>query len=245
MLRERKEMIEYLKEKYQIEHIKNHSISELLIKCRILPTEEQLISTLLKWDNVSDVLELIYDIQMTYNLLETIKNSVEKASKVVKDVRSFIKSESAVDRSLVNLKENISIVLNIFNFELKRNINLIFEVDENIFILGYDIKLFQLWSNLIKNAIDSMDEQDKKMIAIRSVLHDDKVDIIIENNGPEIQAEIIDKIFKKFFTTKQKKNGTGLGLSIVKNVVDEHGAKIKVSSGMGLTSFTVTFNVAR
>jgi signal transduction histidine kinase len=133
-------------------------------------------------------------------------------------------------------------VLSIFNYELKRNINLVFAVDQNICIEGYDIKLFQLWSNLIKNAIESMEDYPNKNISVRSVLHDGKVDILVENTGPVIGPEIIEKIFKKFFTTKQGKNGTGLGLSIVKNVVDEHGAKIAVTSSEEVTTFKVTFN---
>jgi signal transduction histidine kinase len=133
-------------------------------------------------------------------------------------------------------------VLSIFNYELKRNINLVFAVDQNICIEGYDIKLFQLWSNLIKNAIESMEDYPNKNISVRSVLHDGKVDILVENTGPVIAPEIIEKIFKKFFTTKQGKNGTGLGLSIVKNVVDEHGGKIAVTSSEEVTTFKVTFN---
>ena len=242
LLKERKEMLEFLQGRYVDNPNNLGTIAELLTKCRILTTEEQTIENLMQWGNAADVLELIYDIQMTNNLLETIKTSVEKATKVVKDVRAFIKNETTVERTIVNLKDNISTVLNIFNFELKRNINLTFEVDPNIFIPGYDIKLFQLWSNLIKNAIDAMDEQTDKMISIRSEIHENAVDIIIKNNGPIIPEDVINKIFKKFFTTKQKKNGTGLGLSIVKNVVDEHGAKIAVTSGEGITTFTVTFN---
>jgi len=86
-----------------------------------------------------------------------------------------------------------------------------------------------------------MEEHPERKIFIRSVLRDNEVDIIVENTGPEISEEIIEKIFKKFFTTKHKKNGTGLGLSIVKNIVDEHGAKIAVTSANGLTAFVVTF----
>jgi signal transduction histidine kinase len=114
-------------------------------------------------------------------------------------------------------------------------------VSEKIFIEGYDIKLFQLWSNLIKNAIEAMEDHPNRQIVVKSVLREHEVDIVVENTGPEIPEEIIDKIFKKFFSTKLRKNGTGLGLSIVKNIVDEHGAKISVSSANEKTTFVVTF----
>ena len=241
LLRERKEMVATLEAIYGNDFPDLQMVAELLVKCRIQPQESDIIKTIFAWKNPVDVLELFYNVQIICSLLETIKTTVDKASKVVKDIRSFIKTETSADRTRVNLRENIFTVLSIFNYELKRNIQLQFEVNENICIDGYDIKLFQLWSNLIKNAIEAMEEHPERKIFIRSVLRDNEVDIIVENTGPEISEEIIEKIFKKFFTTKHKKNGTGLGLSIVKNIVDEHGAKISVTSANGLTAFVVTF----
>jgi len=242
LMRERKETLAYLQATYGSEKENLGQIAEMMVKCRILVQDTEIMDEVYKWDNPLEVLELINNIQIIGSLLDTIKTSVDKASKVVKDVRSFIKTETTVERTRVNLHDNISTVLSIFNYELKRNINLVFAVDENIWIEGYDIKLFQLWSNLIKNAIESMEEYPNKNIAVRSVLHEGKVDILVENTGPVIGPEIIGKIFKKFFTTKQGKNGTGLGLSIVKNVVDEHGGRITVTSSEDVTIFKVSFN---
>lgn len=241
LLKERKEMLANLESGYAGKVDNLSLIAELLVKCRIQPQERDIISTILSWDNPVDVLELFYNVQIICSLLDTIKTSVDKASKVVKDIRSFIKTETSVDRGRVNLHDNIFTVLSIFNYELKRNIQLQFEVDDKIFIEGYDIKLFQLWSNLIKNAIEAMEDHQEKKIVVKSILHDHEIDILVQNTGPEIPEDIIDKIFKKFFSTKLRKNGTGLGLSIVKNIVDEHGAKISVNSSNGLTTFTVTF----
>lgn len=242
LMREKKETLAYLEATYGSRRENLVQIAEMFVKCRILVQDVQLMEEIYQWDNALNVLEIIYNVQIISNLLDTIKTSVDKASKVVKDVRSFIKTESAVDRTRVNLHDNIATVLSIFNYELKRNINLVFDVNQNICIDGYDIKLFQLWSNLIKNAIEAMEGYPNKNISVRSVTGNGKVDILVENTGVAIDASIIDKIFKKFFTTKQGKNGTGLGLSIVKNVVDEHGGKISVTSSAEVTTFKVTFN---
>lgn len=241
LLKERKEMVASLEVTYGRDLLELQQIAELLVKCRIQPQETDIIKTILAWSNPVDVLELFYNVQIICSLLETIKTSVDKASKVVKDIRSFIKTETSADRVRVNLHDNIFTVLSIFNYELKRNIQLQFDVSDKVLIEGYDIKLFQLWSNLIKNAIEAMEDHPVRQISIRSVLGENQVDIIVENTGPEIPADVIDKIFKKFFTTKHRKNGTGLGLSIVKNIVDEHGARISVSSSNGKTAFVVTF----
>jgi signal transduction histidine kinase len=56
-----------------------------------------------------------------------------------------------------------------------------------------------------------------------------------------IPAELREKIFDKFFSTKTHKSGTGLGLSIVKTIIEEHNAQLDLESNEGLTTFVVTF----
>ena len=54
--------------------------------------------------------------------------------------------------------------MGIFNYELRQNVDLKFEVDPDLVMVGYDVKLFQLWSNLIKNAFEAMEDQVEKYI---------------------------------------------------------------------------------
>jgi signal transduction histidine kinase len=105
------------------------------------------------------------------------------------------------------------------------------------------MKLFQIWTNLVKNAIDAFEDSeiDQKYIKISSESDDQSIKIHIENNGPQIPEENVKRIFKKFFTTKQNINGTGLGLSIVSNIVEEHYGKISLTSDEKKTTFTITF----
>ncbi len=64
--------------------------------------------------------------------------------------------------------------------------------------------------------------------------------IEIEDNGPGIKDENIDKIFEPFFTTKEVGQGTGLGLSITKGIVEAFGGTIECRSEPGVkTVFTV------
>jgi C4-dicarboxylate-specific signal transduction histidine kinase len=103
------------------------------------------------------------------------------------------------------------------------------------------VKLFQLWSNLIKNAFEAMDDQEEKYIGIYSQVENGKIQLTFENNGPKIPEEVRENMFKKFYTTKAKKSGTGLGLSIVKNILHDHNATIEVFSDEQITKFIVTF----
>jgi signal transduction histidine kinase len=180
---------------------------------------------------------------MVRTFIDTILKSSEKAARVIQDLRSFIKDPKNKAKSKINLHQNISTVLNIFNFELKRTANVEFYVDQNIEVEAYDIKLFQLWSNLIKNAIEAMEESEAKgLLKIYSSVEQNYINIVVENNGPKIPEEIQNEIFNKFYTTKSSKNGTGLGLNIVKNIIEDHDAKIDLVSTDAATKFIITFN---
>jgi signal transduction histidine kinase len=109
--------------------------------------------------------------------------------------------------------------------------------------MGYDIKLFQLWSNIVKNGLEAMADQKEKFLGISAEKNDNQLKVIFENNGPMIPPEIAENIFQKFYTTKGKKSGSGLGLSIVKNVLKEHNADIILESDESRTKFIITFEL--
>jgi PAS domain S-box-containing protein len=215
---------------------------DFLVKARVNKSESDFIQRIFSSSNPLLFVEVLYQVQMAAAQLETIKKSSDKAVKVVQDVRSFIKGEvSQNEKREFNLRENIATVLGIFNYELRQNVDLKFEVDPNLVMVGYDVKLFQLWSNLIKNAFEAMDEQEEKFIGIYSTVEPGQIQLVFENNGPKIQDDVMDNMFKKFYTTKSKKSGSGLGLSIVKNILNEHNATIEVNSNEQSTKFIVTF----
>lgn len=241
LIKEKKEMIEILKKNFTNADEQYEKIAELIVRCRIKPTEMEEIRYVMSCSNKEDILSLIYHLQTIYNIFNTIKNSVDNAGRVLKNIGSFIKANNSLEKQKVNIYSNIQTVLNIFNYELRKDISVKFDVDQQLHINGYGIKLFQLWSNLIKNAIEAMEGQQEKTLSITSKETEEHIIINVQNNGPEIPGMIVDKIFRKFFTTKQNRNGTGLGLSIVKNVVDEHGAKVDVTSNQDCTVFSIYF----
>ncbi|MDE1862792.1 MAG: GHKL domain-containing protein [Thaumarchaeota archaeon] len=87
-------------------------------------------------------------------------------------------------------------------------------------------KLEAVFSNIITNAIQAMDEKGE--IKIRVADAGSNVRIDFEDTGPGIPANIINRVFDPLFTTKL--TGTGLGLSICKSIVEQHGGTIAVKS---------------
>ena len=215
------------------------------MKARIELNETDLIATILNNSNALDLIKLIDNLQTTWKFIDSIVVSSDRAANVVNDLRSIIKNQKSL-KSQINIHDNISSVLNIFDFEFKKNINIEFNVDNSCVIYGYDIRLFQLWSNIIKNAIEAMVRNDgRKLLKISSIENNESITISIENNGAKIPEDVLEKIFDKFYSSKLGTNKSGLGLSIVKNIIAEHNAEIKVTSTENSTIFAIIFSKNR
>jgi PAS domain S-box-containing protein len=101
-----------------------------------------------------------------------------------------------------------------------------------------DAEMFkQVLLNLVKNAIEAMEQGGKLTICTGVVEEEDLVQIDVQDTGPGIPNYVMDRIFDAFFTTKE--NGTGLGLPICQRIVSDLGGTIRVSSKGYGTTFTV------
>jgi signal transduction histidine kinase len=120
---------------------------------------------------------------------------------------------------------------------------LIRELDETIpEIMGDPQQLQQVFLNLLLNAADAVPEGGT--ITVKTVHDKQAKTVIIKicDTGKGIPAELMEKIFQPFFTTKGK--GTGLGLAVSKRIVEEHGGIIVVSNNVsGGVTFTITLPV--
>lgn len=106
-------------------------------------------------------------------------------------------------------------------------------------------ELVQIWTNLIKNAIESMQQAEIKNaeVRLRSQYKSGKIIVEIEDNGPGIPDELQSIIFQPNVTTKAQglSFGLGLGLSIIEKIVDSYNGTISVRSVPGKTVFKVEF----
>jgi signal transduction histidine kinase len=96
--------------------------------------------------------------------------------------------------------------------------------------------------NLVKNGLEALSQGGALTLTTRRT--DDTVEIVVADTGPGITPEVGRRLFEQFFTTKPQ--GTGLGLSISRQIVEEHGGKIRWSStpGEGAT-FTMALPIKR
>lgn len=132
---------------------------------------------------------------------------------------------SDITQLLSNQIEQVGVILNI-------------DVNPESLRVSADPELVeQILLNLVKNAIQAMDSQDEKRIELRGSL-DARGHVIIEveDSGPGISAELQEKVFVPFFSTK--KEGSGIGLSFSRQVMQRHGGSIRLHSeeGKGTTA---------
>jgi two-component system NtrC family sensor kinase len=119
-----------------------------------------------------------------------------------------------------------------FNAEIKTDFD---ESIGKINIIPQDIGRVLL--NLFNNAFYAVNEK-KKLLAnsyqplaeVKTRRINDKVEIIVSDNGVGIPQKVVDKIFQPFFTTKPTGQGTGLGLSLSYDIIKAHGGEIKVET---------------
>ena len=126
----------------------------------------------------------------------------------------------------------------------QRNVRLEFErPTSEIFALASEDGLSEVLSNLIVNALEAQPEGGRVRVSLSR--SDGRLEIIVDDDGPGISAELRGKIFQPYFTTKAA--GTGLGLSIVARRIDEMGGTLACESplrgGRG-TRFRLTLPVA-
>ncbi len=104
-------------------------------------------------------------------------------------------------------------------------------------ISAYASELNQVWTALIENALDAIEDHGKLVLSASCV--GEFVVVEIWDNGPGIPADVQDRIFEPFFTTKAPGKGLGLGLDTAQRIVRRHRGFIHVESKPGETCFQV------
>jgi signal transduction histidine kinase len=99
-------------------------------------------------------------------------------------------------------------------------------------------RLHQVFLNLILNAIDAMAEGGELEITCQGAEDPPGIQVRFKDTGVGVPSELLPQLFEPFYTTKS--DGVGLGLFISRNIIEDHGGRIEVTSEPGEgTTFTV------
>lgn len=112
-------------------------------------------------------------------------------------------------------------------------------------VLGNAGQLQQVFVNLVMNASQAMQGCPVRVLTVATSLQGERLAITISDTGAGMGPEVLDQIFRPFFTTKPRGQGTGLGLSVCQRIVKQHLGSIQVRSEPGQgTTFTVLLPTA-
>ncbi|MGF1515510.1 MAG: ATP-binding protein [Elainellaceae cyanobacterium] len=184
---------------------------------------------------------------LSFDVVGLIKSGLDGAERISTLVQSM-KSYSYMDRAAqqeIDIHTGIEDTLRLFAFMLKHGVEVCRHYDKNLpQIMAFGSELNQVWTNLIDNAIDALNEGTPDdvppTITIRTCQKNGDIRVEVEDNGPGIPADVKHRILEPFFTTKPMGKGSGLGLDVVRRSVEQrHQGSLMVESEPGRTCFTV------
>jgi len=160
---------------------------------------------------------------------ETIYSEARRASRIVQNLLTFARQHKA-EKVPTGLNQVLDDTLELRGYELRvRGIDVRREYDESLPDTMADAhQLQQVFLNLITNSEQAMEQRDghHHRLTVRTRRTGDTMRIEVEDSGDGIPANLIERIFNPFFTTKPTGSGTGLGLSISLGIVREHEGRI-------------------
>jgi two-component system cell cycle sensor histidine kinase/response regulator CckA len=186
----------------------------------------------------------------TYRVLKDIEHETERCIDIVKNLLAFSRtgkdSETTFERE--NISEVLDRVLGLLSYRIKAsNISVTKHVAEGT--PGVLVKvgnIHQVFLNVISNAIDALQDSQKKEIRIHARPEGEYLQVTVTDTGCGIDAEALQRIFDPFFTTKPVGNGTGLGLSVSLGIVEAHSGKLTCKSELGVgTTFEILIPTER
>lgn len=191
----------------------------------------------------NDVINWIVVTITEVRLLAEIERSTTRISTLVGAVKDYSYMDQA-PLQIIDIHQGLESTLTMLSYKLKGGIKVIKEYGCDLpKINAYGSELNQVWTNLIDNAIDALDEnssEEDPTIWIRTNCEGDALMVEIADNGVGIPPEKLAHIFEPFFTTKGVGKGTGLGLHIAyRIVVGQHQGDIQVVSQPGDTRFQI------
>lgn len=177
--------------------------------------------------------------------------ATDNMKRIIENILNKTRHEQSMQEKPINLNHVLNECLTFFQADpfFKHRVERCIELSDSLpEIKGIYSDFSQSFSNLIRNAIDAMHDQEKKKLIVKTCLKDNYINVVIADSGIGIPEKDLDHIFEPYFTTKRTVDearegepaGTGLGLYMVRELLKKYNAEydIKSRSGEG-TIFTI------
>jgi signal transduction histidine kinase len=161
-------------------------------------------------------------------IIAEIGEATRRTGAIIGDLRKFARPDT--ERRLFRLEEGLDAALNLLRRRTDGRLDVARLYVGSPSVECYPGPLNQCFFNLLLNAVEAA--RSEIQVTLRERGNRGGVEVLIEDDGPGVDAALEDEIFRPFFTTKDK--AAGLGLTVAKGVVERHGGSLQVSSTPGL-----------
>ena len=164
--------------------------------------------------------------------LQIIAEEIERADKIVTQIMGYAQlNEGQIEK--LNLAHELSLaVAQVFPRAAEFPVKIECRCEPDLPLLFMQKNhLDEILVNIFQNARDALGQAGGKITANARRLTENLIEIAIANNGPEIPADKLERVFEAHYTTKEK--GTGLGLAIVKHNVELYAGTVRAESKLG------------
>jgi len=181
--------------------------------------------------------------------LENISKQSERAAGIIQQLRAFIRKGEVQERSSIDMSELIREIVHLAGAEIRQHkVTLELDMTENMpVVICNRILIGQVVLNLVHNAIEAMQTvaKDKRHLLVRTTCHENaSILTSVNDTGPGLSDEAVEKAFEAFYSTKEK--GMGMGIPISKSILEAHGGHMwAVPSELGGTAFYFSLPVSR
>lgn len=166
--------------------------------------------------------------------LQIMGKETMRISKIVRNLLAFSRRPK-LEKHEQDVNELLQHCIELLNHQLTlQEIDVVLNLGADLPRLNLDAgQIQQSFMNLLINAAEAMDQGG--VLTLTSALTEDRgsISVKVEDTGPGIPEEIMNKLFDPFFTTKEVGKGTGIGLPVAYGIVHNHGGSIKVTSVVG------------
>ena len=169
--------------------------------------------------------------EMTEKVTKTLIEQIEHLTKIANEFSSFAQMPKPQEE-YIELSEMLQNMLSLYEENGEDNLTIVKHFPrEDAFIFADRTQINRVFLNIVKNALEAMDETPRKLLAVKIQIKDEKVLLGFTDNGKGIPEDQKRKIFVPSFTSKN--SGMGLGLAISKNIIESSGGRIWFETELG------------